>query len=121
MADLKTTDDASERGFGRSVVNYGYDITHAHYCEGARACGEPVDKYLIVAQEKKAPYLAAVYELDAAAESRGYEIRNAGMQTMLGCLSTNTWPGYPRGAPPPRKPRRVTAPFGRSDGHTSEL
>src|SRR3546814_8878287 len=62
MADLKTTDDASERGFGRSVVNYGYDITHAHYCEGARACGEPVDKYLIVAQEKKAPYLAAVYE-----------------------------------------------------------
>src|SRR3546814_3538690 len=100
MSDLKATDDASERGFGRSVVNYGYDITHAHYCEGARACGEPVDKYLIVAQEKKAPYLAAVYELDAAAESRGYEIRNAGMQTMLGCLSTNPWPGYPRGIQP---------------------
>src|SRR3546814_3892487 len=100
MADLKTTDDAIERGFGRSVVNYGYDSTHAHYCEGARACGELVDKYLIVAQEKKAPYLAAVYELDAAAESRGYEIRNAGMQTMLGCLSTNTWPGYPRGIQP---------------------
>src|SRR3546814_20581738 len=53
-ADLKTTDEASERGFGRSVVKYGYDVTHAHYCEGARACGEPVDKYLIVAQEKKA-------------------------------------------------------------------
>src|SRR3546814_1066872 len=82
------------------LVKYGYDVTHAHYCEGARACGEPVDKYLIVAQEKKAPYLAAVYELDAAAESRGYEIRNAGMQTMLGCLSTNTWPGYPRGIQP---------------------
>src|SRR3546814_3281193 len=79
MADLKTTDDASERGFGRSVVKYGYDVTHAHYCEGARACGEPVDKYLIVAQEQKAPYLAAVYELDAAAESRGHDIRNAGM------------------------------------------
>ena len=29
MADLKTTDDASPREFGRSVVKYGYDITHA--------------------------------------------------------------------------------------------
>src|SRR3546814_17531404 len=87
MADLKTTDDASERGFGRSVVNYGYDITHAHYCEGARACGEPGDKYLIVSQEKKAPYLAAVYALEAAAESRGYEIRNEGMQPVPRCNS----------------------------------
>src|SRR3546814_4599909 len=99
-SDVCSSDLASERGFGRSVVKYGYDVTHAHYCEGARACGEPVDKYLIVAQEKKAPYLAAVYELDAAAESRGYAIRNAGMQTMPGCLSTTTWPAYPRGIQP---------------------
>src|SRR3546814_9642788 len=54
----------------------------------------------VCSSDLKAPYLAAVYELDAAAESRGYEIRNAGMQTMLGCLSTNTWPGYPRGIQP---------------------
>src|SRR3546814_5712930 len=116
-SDVCSSDLASERGFGRSVVKYGYDVTHAHYCEGARACGEPVDKYLIVAQEKKAPYLAAVYELDAAAESRGYEIRNAGMQTMLGCLSTNTWPGYPPGIQPLAPPGWAI----RSEEHTSEL
>lgn len=100
MADLKSTDDASERGFGRSVVRYGYDITHAHYCEAAKECGEPLDCYLIVAQEKRPPYLSVVYQLDVAAEARGYEIRNSGMQTMLGCLATNTWPGYPSGVQP---------------------
>lgn len=100
MADLKTTDDAGERGFGRSVVRYGYDITHAHYCEGARACGEPLEKYLIVAQEKKPPYLAAVYELDAAAEARGYEIRQRGIDLMATCLASDTWPGYPPGIQP---------------------
>lgn len=97
MADLKTADDASPRGFARAVVRYGYDITHAHYCEGARACGEPVDEYLFVVQEKKAPYLVAVYQLDAAAESRGYELRQRGMATMAECLASNTWPGYPSG------------------------
>jgi hypothetical protein len=100
MADLKTTDDASERAFGRSVVNYGYDITHAHYSEGAKACGEPIERYILVAQEKKPPYLAAVYELDAAGESRGYELRKRSMDTMAQCLQSGIWPGYPRGAQP---------------------
>jgi hypothetical protein len=97
MADLKTTDDACERAFGRSVVSYGYDIAHAHYSEGAKALGEPLDDYLFVAQEKKAPYLAAVYKLDAAGEARGYELRQRGMETMAACMASNTWPGYPRG------------------------
>lgn len=97
MLDLKTTEDASPRAFARSVVTYGYDVAHAHYSEGARACGEPIEKYLIVAQEKKAPYLVAIYELDAAGESRGYELRKRGLETMVECLASNTWPGYPAG------------------------
>jgi hypothetical protein len=100
MADLKTTDDASERGFGRSVVRYGYDVTHAHYCEGAKACGEPVEEYRIIVQEKRKPYLSVVYHLDAAAEARGYEIRQRGFQMMAACMASNTWPGYPSGVQP---------------------
>ena len=97
MADLKSTIDASARAFGRSVVRYGYDVTHAHYTEGARECGEPIEHYYIVAQEKRKPYLCAVYELNAAAEARGYEIRERGMATIAECLASNTWPGYPAG------------------------
>lgn len=97
IADLKTADDASPQGFARAVVRYGYDVTAAHYTEGARECGEPIDEYLFVVQEKAAPYLVAVYRLDAEAEARGYRLREDGMNTMAECMATNTWPGYPAG------------------------
>lgn len=95
--DLKTTEDASPDGFRRSVAKYGYHVQHAHYCDGAAACGQPVQNYLILAQEKEAPYVAAVYHIDANAEARGYELRQRGLATMRKCLDTNTWPGYGTG------------------------
>ncbi len=95
--DLKTTDDASPDGFKRSVAKYGYHVQHAHYCDGAAACGDPVQNYLILAQEKEAPYVAAVYHIDAAAEIRGYDLRQRGLATMRDCLATDTWPGYGTG------------------------
>lgn len=95
--DLKTTLDASPAGFARSVASFGYHVQHAHYCDGARACGQPVGNYLILAQEKEPPYVAAVYHIDAAAEVRGFELRERGLQQMADCLRTDTWPGYGTG------------------------
>jgi len=92
--DLKTTDDASPDGFKRSIVKYGYHAQHALYCEGARACGEEIRNYLILAQEKEAPYVPAVYHIDAAAEIRGFELIAQGLETMRECLATDRWPGY---------------------------
>lgn len=93
--DLKTTEDASPTGFARSIEKYGYHIQHAHYAEGARVCGLPIKNYLIVAQEKEAPYLPAVYHLDAASEQRGFAIRDAGLRTLQECMASGQWPGYP--------------------------
>lgn len=109
MLDLKTCDDASPHAFARSVIRYGYDITAAHYAEGARACGEPIDHYLIVAQEKRAPHLAVIYELDAEADGRGTWLRQRGMETMAECLASDTWPGYPAGINPLSLPAWATA------------
>lgn len=97
FADLKTTLDASPEAFRRSVVSYGYHVQHAHYCDGANACGEPVENYLIVAQEKDPPYVAAVYHIDSFAEARGFELRERGLQTMRECIDSDTWPGYGAG------------------------
>lgn len=94
VVDLKTADDAGPVAFSKSVAKYGYHIQQAHYCEGARAVGEPVNKYLIVVQEKEAPYLVAVYQLDAATETLGYEQRQQGVQTIAECITANEWPGY---------------------------
>ncbi|WP_223621208.1 PD-(D/E)XK nuclease-like domain-containing protein [Lysobacter sp. ESA13C] len=97
VADLKSTDDAGPAAFARSVDRYGYHLQHAHYIEGAIACGEAVPNFLIVAQEKEPPYLVAVYQIDAAAELRGYELRARGLQTLRHCLDTDTWPGHAPG------------------------
>lgn len=95
--DLKTTEDASPEGFARSVAKYGYHAQHALYCEGARECGEAITNYLIVAQEKAAPYVPAIYHIDTAAEARGYEMVRQGLLTMAECLTANSWPGYGAG------------------------
>ncbi len=97
FADLKTTDDASPEGFRRSVARYSYHVQHSHYTDGALACGEPVTNFLIVAQEKEAPYAVAIYQIDAAAESRGFELRERGLQTLRECIDADTWPAYAPG------------------------
>lgn len=94
MLDLKTTDDASDAAFRRSIENYGYHIQHAHYSEGARACGESLDEYLLIAQEKYAPYLPRIFRVGAASEARGFELRERGLQILKRCRETDTWPGY---------------------------
>ncbi len=94
FADLKTTEDASPAKFAKAIHDYGYAVQHAHYCDGANACGERIENYLIVAQEKAAPYCVAVYHVDANTESRGYELRERGMDLMARCLRENRWPAY---------------------------
>lgn len=95
--DLKTTDDASPKWFARAIADYGYHVQHAHYCDAARACGQPVRNYLILAQEKEPPYVVGVYHIDAEAEARGFELRDRGLRQLRDCLDTDTWPGYGTG------------------------
>lgn len=94
LGDLKAVEDASPSAFNRSVANYGYHIQQAHYVEGARVCGIPLRNYLLVAQEKEAPYLAAVHQLDAESELRGYELRARAMRVLRDCRESGKWPGY---------------------------
>lgn len=36
VVDLKTTDDASPEGFGKSIANWRYDVQHPYYLDGLR-------------------------------------------------------------------------------------
>lgn len=92
--DLKTCQDASPAAFAKAIHNFRYHVQHAHYCDGARALGEHIDNYLILAQESEFPHACAVYHVDAATEVRGFELRERGMDLMLTCLETNCWPAY---------------------------
>ena len=65
LVDLKTTTDAGEYGFGRSVANYGYARQAAMYLDGINAAsGSDFDAFVFVAVEKEPPYRVEVYELD---------------------------------------------------------
>lgn len=94
LVDIKTTEDASEKGFMLSVARYGYHLQHAHYASAFQALGEELRAFLFVAVEKEPPYATAVHCLDAEAEARGIELRDRAMDTLSDCLRADFWPGY---------------------------
>lgn len=97
VVDLKSTEDASPQGFALSVVSYRYHVQHAHYSSAFAATGNELQAFLFVAVEKQAPYAVSVYALDPEAEARGMDLRDRDMETLVECLKTDTWPGYPAG------------------------
>jgi exodeoxyribonuclease VIII len=94
LVDIKTTEDASEKGFMLSVARYGYHLQHAHYASAFQALGHELRAFLFVAVEKEPPYAVAVHCLDPEAEARGIELRDRAMDTLNHCLRTDTWPAY---------------------------
>lgn len=94
VLDVKTCEDASPEVFAKAVHKYGYHVQHAHYSEGFRAIGLPLHNYLILAVEHKAPYAVAVYHIDAAAELRGFELRQRAIDAAQRCTESGVWPAY---------------------------
>lgn len=94
VIDLKSTEDASESAFARSVATYRYHVQHAHYASAFQSLGHELRAFLFVAVEKAAPFAANVMCLDADAEARGMELRDRYMEKLNLCLQTDTWPGY---------------------------
>jgi hypothetical protein len=62
IVDLKTTEDASARGFRDSCAKYSYHLQAAFYVDLLADCGHPNAKFVFVAVEKTAPYGVQVLE-----------------------------------------------------------
>ena len=78
VVDLKSTSDASEYDFARSVVRFGYDIQDVHYTNVlSQELGEQI-KMVFVAVSSEAPFSACVYTLGEDKRERGkYKLNNA--------------------------------------------
>jgi hypothetical protein len=95
LADFKTTVSAEPASFARSVFNFGYDLQAAWYLDAARALELADDAaFVFVAQEKTAPYLVTVFELDAEALAIGHHKAQRALSVFAECSATDTWPGY---------------------------
>lgn len=63
VLDVKTTESASPRDFGGSAAKFGYFHQAAFYRRLVEQNVGVMDDFIIIAVEKKAPYLTAVYRL----------------------------------------------------------
>jgi len=74
VVDLKTTRDASPRGFRRSIADYRYHCQAGWYLHGVeQATGKRPDQFIFICVETTAPYAVAVYAADAEMIERGYQ------------------------------------------------
>ncbi|MDZ4341359.1 MAG: PD-(D/E)XK nuclease-like domain-containing protein [Candidatus Binatia bacterium] len=96
IADLKTTVDASPRGFVRAVYTYGYYVQAAFYTQGAAALGCACDDFLIVAVEKEPPFACAIYRVRDDAIEAGFNELQPLLLRYAHAVQTNTWPSYPQ-------------------------
>ena len=59
--DVKTTQDASTRGFLKECLKYGYLLQGAHYVYACKLAGYEVDNFSFIACDKTAPFLSPVH------------------------------------------------------------
>ena len=95
IIDLKSTQDASEAGFRKSVRNFKYDFQTAWYMEAMRALGLPARQFIFVCVEKSPPYLTATYTLTASEIDRQKPRMQKACEIWATCMETGVWPGYP--------------------------
>jgi hypothetical protein len=100
VIDLKTTSvPASPKGAGKSIANFGYEVSEAFYLRGlTRLLPELAGraKFTFVFAEVEAPYEVAVIETDATAREMGRRKVEYAISRFGDCQRDGEWPGYPR-------------------------
>jgi hypothetical protein len=95
VVDLKTTKDASPRGFRRSIGDYRYHLQAAWYLHGLeQATGKRPDQFIFICVESTAPYACAVYAADAEMVERGHEQAMRDLAKLAECRAAGSWPSY---------------------------
>ena len=97
IVDYKTTASANPGDFERSAWNFGYHIQAAHYLNLAYALDlvDPGAEYLLVAQEKRPPYLPHVYRISDELLDHGHRDVARAVALWDRCMSLDDWPGLP--------------------------
>jgi exodeoxyribonuclease VIII len=93
--DLKTTRDASPRGFNRSVGTYGYHVQKAWYDDAHKAeTGQALSSFTFIVVESAPPHLVGVYELDFMWTDLAAGLAQKARRLWLECTQSGEWPGY---------------------------
>jgi len=94
VPDYKTAASAAPVELAKAVRNYGYHQQAAWYLDGVKALGGGDAAFVFVAQEKTAPYLVTVFELDEVSLQAGRVLNEQAIALYARCTATDEWPGY---------------------------
>jgi hypothetical protein len=94
IIDLKSTDDASERGFKRSARKFRYHVQDPFYTDGLEQNGIRVKGFIFIAVEKEYPFLVNLFIYDKEDQDHGREIYKENLKTYTDCVNSGVWPGY---------------------------
>ena len=93
--DMKTTTDASPRGFSNAIAKYGYAFQAAFYLDTYYwATGTKLESFGFIAVESKAPYNVMCYRLDDESIEIGRSQYRSALNTYAECLESGVWNGY---------------------------
>lgn len=97
LIDLKTSSDASARGFAQSVAKYGYHQQAASYGYGwnKATSGTGNHPFVFLVIEKYPPFACAIYELDVVSIREGWASYNAAIEKHIECTEQKFFPAYP--------------------------
>lgn len=95
VPDYKTAKSADPVEFVKSAANYGYHQQAAWYLDlvSELELGDQ-PAFVFVVQEKTAPYLVSVVQLDGLALQIGRLLNRRAINTYAECTRTGIWPGY---------------------------
>lgn len=96
--DLKTTRDARDQSFSRSVFDYRYHCQAALYMDAWEwATGEKLKGFKLLAIESELPHSIKVYNIDDISLMIGRRQYQADLINYAECLNKNDWPHYDDG------------------------
>lgn len=110
IVDLKTTEDASPKEFGRSAWNYDMHLQAALYPEGFMSVlgTNAPPTFFWLAVEKSAPHAPAYHVAGGMICEYGQREVNRLRSILADCQRTNKWAGYPTTASPLELPAYAT-------------
>lgn len=96
IPDYKTCRSAEPGALARAVEEFGYHQQDDWYRAAARALELADDSaaFVFVCQEKTAPYVVTVVEMDAEARRIGAARNRRALEVFAECTESGVWPGY---------------------------
>ena len=94
VVDLKTTQDASPKGFQKSIANFGYHIQSSFYMRVLQNLDVPVKEFIFIAIEKTAPFCVGVYRASMEMLEEGNKKVDEAINQILWCKENDSYPDY---------------------------